>query len=190
MKPWKLREAILVAIVSVIFALLYLANGLASVLMTTLLTPIGLGPLGSEPVYGVWFMAATFIGYFVRKPGAALVTEILASLLEVVMGSMFGPLVLVSGTAQGLGAELVFMSTGYKNYSLRVMALAGMASAVTSFIADFFIHGYTLLSFGFLSAILLIRLLSSAFFCGYVTLLLTVNLEKTGLTKAYLVRCT
>jgi ABC-type thiamin/hydroxymethylpyrimidine transport system permease subunit len=35
---------------------------------------------------------------------------------------------------------------------------------------------------------LLIRLLSSAFFSGYIAHLLAVNLEKTGLTKAYQLR--
>jgi energy-coupling factor transport system substrate-specific component len=186
--PWKLREIILIAIVSVVFAVIYLGAVYVGIFFTTLVTPFGLAPLSNEPIYGVWFMASTFIGYFVRKPGAALVTEVLASLLEVIMGSMYGPLVLVSGAAQGLGAELVFMATGYKNYSLKVLALAGMASGLASYIIDFFISGYTLLSFGFLAAILPLRLLSSAFFCGYVTYYLAVNLEKTGLTKAYQLR--
>ena len=141
--------------------------------------------MANEPIYGIWFMASTFVAYFVRNPGAATLAEVLAALLEVMMGNMYGPLVLVSGTVQGLGAELVFMAWSYKNYSLRVMALAGMASGLASFAIDFAISGFGLLSVGFLAAMLPIRLISSAFFCGYVARLLAARLENTGLTKAY-----
>ncbi|MDR2366615.1 MAG: ECF transporter S component [Deltaproteobacteria bacterium] len=184
-KPWKLREAILVGIVSVVFGVIYLAAVYLGIFLSTLVSPLGLAPLANEPIYGIWFMASTFIAYFVRKPGAAVVTEVLAALLEVLMGNMYGPLVLVSGTVQGLGAEVVFMATSYKNHGLGVMAVAGMGSGLASFVIDFFISGFGLLSIGFLAVMLPIRLLSSAFFCGLVSLRLATGLERTGLTKAY-----
>jgi energy-coupling factor transport system substrate-specific component len=185
LKAWKLREAVLVGIVSVVFGVIYLAAVYLNIFFSTLISPFGLAPLSKEIVYGIWFMAATFIAYFVRKPGAATVTEVLAALLEVLMGSMYGPLVLVSGIVQGLGAEVVFMATSYRNYSLRVMAVAGMGAALASFFIDFFISGLGLLSVGFLAVMLPIRLLSSAFFAGYVCWALASGLERTGLTKAY-----
>ncbi|MDR2387901.1 MAG: ECF transporter S component [Deltaproteobacteria bacterium] len=187
-KSWKLREVILVGIVSVVFGVIYLAAVYLGIFFSTLVSPLGLAVMANEPIYGIWFMAATFIAYFVRKPGAALLTEVLAALLEVMMGNMYGPLVLVSGTIQGLGAELVFLATSYKNYSLKVMALAGMASALGSFFIDFFISGYTKIAFGYLAIMLVMRLISSAFFCGYLSRFLAVSLEKTGLTKAYQTR--
>jgi energy-coupling factor transport system substrate-specific component len=187
-RPWKLREVILVGIVSVVFGVVYLAAVYLGIFISTLLIPFGLAPLANEPIYGIWFMASTFIAYFVRKPGAAILTEVLAALLEVMMGNMYGPLVLVSGTVQGLGAELVFFATGYKNYSLKVMTLAGMGAAVASFIIGFFISGFGLLSIDFLAVIFILRLLSSAFFCGFVSHLLATSLENTGLTKAYQIR--
>ncbi|MDR3134804.1 MAG: ECF transporter S component [Deltaproteobacteria bacterium] len=184
-EPWKLREAILVGIVSVAFGVVYLATVYLGLFFSTLISPFGLAILANEPIYGIWFMASTFIAYFVRKPGAATMAEVLAALMEVVMGNMYGPLVLVSGTVQGLGAELVFMAGSYKNYSPQMMALAGMASGMASFAIGFVISGFGALSLGFLAIMLPIRLASSAFFCGYVSRRLAVGLENTGLTKAY-----
>ncbi|MDR3203252.1 MAG: ECF transporter S component [Deltaproteobacteria bacterium] len=184
-EPWKLREALLVGIVSVVFGVVYVAVTYLSVFLATLISFTGLGLLVYEPIYGVWFMASTFIAYFIRKPGAAIMAEVLAAFLEVLMGNVFGPLVLLSAALQGLGAELVFLAYDYKNYSLKVMILASLASGLVSFGLGFFISGFTLLSFGLILVMLAIRLISSAFFAGYLSYFLAVRLEKTGLTKGY-----
>jgi energy-coupling factor transport system substrate-specific component len=188
LRPWKLREVVLVGVVSVVFGVIYLAAVYLGVFLSTLLGLIGLGTLANEPIYGIWFMASTFIAYFVRKPGAALATEILAALLEVLMGNMYGPLVLISGAIQGLGAELVFLATGYRRFGVGTMALAGIGAGLASFASGFFISGFGLLSWGLLAVMLVIRLISSAFFCGWLAHHLAASLERTGLTAAYQTR--
>ena len=61
------------------------------------LTPLGLSAFGFELIYGVWFMAATIAAYIIRKPGAALITEVLASAIELLMGNSGGATVVLTG---------------------------------------------------------------------------------------------
>ncbi|MDR1487836.1 MAG: ECF transporter S component [Deltaproteobacteria bacterium] len=182
---WKLKDVIMVGIVSIVFAVVYLGAVYLGIFLSTLMMPTGLSPIANEPIYGIWFMAATFIAFILRKPGAAIVTEMLAALLEVLMGSMYGPLVFVDGAIQGLGAEMVFAAFGYRNFSLKVMGLAGIAAAILSFIWDFFRSGFLMLSPWLLLAMIVIRILSGWFFAGCLSLKLAQALEATGVLKAW-----
>ncbi len=111
---WKLKEIILTAMICIVFGVAYLAAVYLASMIAAALTPAGLSPLGNELVFGVWFMAATLTGYILQKPGAALIAEVTASVIEVLLGNWFGPIVIVSGLIQGAGAELVFAAHGYK----------------------------------------------------------------------------
>ncbi|MDR2406297.1 MAG: ECF transporter S component [Deltaproteobacteria bacterium] len=182
---WKLKDVIVMAIVSMVFAVVYLLAVYLGVFFSTLLSPLGLAPLANEPIYGIWFMASTFIAYVLRKPGAAFISEVLAALMEVLLGNMYGPLVLISGAIQGLGAELVFLITRYKNFSLSVMCLAGVSAGVFSFVWGYFRGGFTLIATWLLATMLLVRLVSSAFFAGYLSRRLALSFVKSGLLKSF-----
>lgn len=58
---------------------------------------MGIGFMGYEIVFGIWLMAATLAAYIILKPGVAIVTEVLAAVIEVLLGNFFGPMVIVSG---------------------------------------------------------------------------------------------
>ena len=89
---WKLQEIILVAMLCIVFGVVYLAGVYLASFLSTLLTPVGLAPLANELVFGVWFMASTLAAYILQKPGAAIVAEVLAALIEVLLGNMYGPM--------------------------------------------------------------------------------------------------
>lgn len=57
---------------------------------------------------GPWLIAGPLVGLVVRKPGAAVFAELLAAAVELLLFPSYGVLVLASGFAQGLGAEIVF----------------------------------------------------------------------------------
>ena len=133
---WKLKDILMVGIAGALFAVLYLGMVYLGTALTTALTPLGLGALGYEPIYGVWFMAATFTTYVIQKPGVGIIAEMLAALLEVLMGNMFGPIIFISGFIQGLGSELGFLAFRYRRFDMpspasaaRYSALSGPASA-------------------------------------------------------------
>lgn len=185
MKSWKLKDIIMMALICIVFAVVYLGAVYLSIFLATVLTPFGLAPLGNEIIFGVWFMASTLAAYVLRKPGVAIVAEMLAALLEVLMGNMYGPIVFVSGIVQGAGAEAVFAAGKYQKYNMSTMCLAAAGCCVTSFLWSFIRSGYGKLSIGLLAVMFCIRLVSSVLFSGMLCKLLGDGLKKTGLVKGY-----
>lgn len=79
---------------------------------------------------GPWLLAGVMGGLIIRKPGAALATEIAAAAVEMLVpgGTEWGASVLVSGLLQGIGAELIIALFLYRRYGLGVAVLAGAAA--------------------------------------------------------------
>lgn len=175
MKSWKVKEIVIMSVISIVFAVVYLlfthfGNVLAGMF----------GPIAYEPIYGIWFIVSVIAAYMIRKPGAALVSEIIAALVECLLGNPSGPMVIVIGIVQGLGAEAVFLATRWKAYSLPVLMLAGMGSSVASFIYDLFVSGYAAYSPGYLLIMLVIRLISGALLAGLLGKAASDSLAYTG----------
>ncbi|MEG7282076.1 ECF transporter S component [Bacillus sp. 0909A] len=175
MKNWKVKEIVIMSVISIVFAIVYLVfthfgNVLAGMF----------GPIAYEPIYGIWFIVSVIAAYIIRKPGAALVSEVIAALVECLLGNPSGPMVIVIGVVQGLGAEAVFLATRWKAYSLPVLLLAGMGSSVASFIYDLFVSGYAAYSPGYLLIMLVIRLVSGAVLAGLLGKAVSDSLAFTG----------
>ncbi|MCU6733861.1 ECF transporter S component [Diplocloster agilis] len=182
---WKLHEVIFVAMLCIVFGVVYLAGVYLASFLSTVLTPFGLAPLANEIVFGVWFMASTLAAYILQKPGVAIVSEVLAALIEVLMGNMYGPMVIVAGIIQGAGGEIVFAGWKYKRFDALTMNLAAAGCCITSFLWSFVRSGYGLLSVKLLIVMFLIRLVSSVLFAGVLCKLMGDGLAKTGLLKSY-----
>jgi energy-coupling factor transport system substrate-specific component len=182
---WKLKEIILVAMICIVFGVVYLAAVYLASFIATALTPAGLSPLGNEIVFGVWFMAATLAGYILQKPGVAIVAEVIAAVIEVLLGNWFGPMVIVAGIIQGAGAEIVFAAYKYKKFSGNIMYLAATGSCITSFLWSFVRSGYGKFTIPFLVLLFVIRLISSLVFAGFICKMIGDGLAKTGLLKGY-----
>ena len=78
----------------------------------------------------VQFFAAVLGGLIVRKPGAAIYTELIAATVSALIGSQWGFGTLMSGLVQGLGAELVFALFLYANWNVFTAVLAGAGAGV------------------------------------------------------------
>ena len=63
-------------------------------------------------------MAGVVGGLVIRRPGAALLCEVIAALVSMLPGTQWGATVLVSGIVQGLGTELAFALFGYTAFGL------------------------------------------------------------------------
>jgi energy-coupling factor transport system substrate-specific component len=91
------------------------------------------GPFVGQALAGFWLLGGLVVPYIVRRPGSALFGELVAALVE----SSFNPwgiVVILSGLLEGLGAEIVFLATGYRRFDLRTMALAGGFSGLFFFV--------------------------------------------------------
>jgi len=182
---WQLKDIIMVAILSLFFAVAYIGTVNVALMIGTLLTPFGLGQFAIEIVFGVFLTAATIAPYIMRKPGIAFVTETMAAVLQVPMGSLSGPLVIVSGLVQGFGAEAVFAGFRYKRYDMKSMCLAAVGACVCSFIWGFFRSGFLLLDPKLVLSMFLVRTASSLLIAGVLMKVCGDRLAKSGVLKAY-----
>ncbi|MCW1085729.1 ECF transporter S component, partial [Streptococcus anginosus] len=54
-------------------------------------------------ITGIWLIGGPIGGLIVRKPGAAILVEVIAASVSAALGSQWGISTLYSGLAQGLG---------------------------------------------------------------------------------------
>ena len=182
---WELRDVIMMAILGIVFAAVYLAIFQGGLALSTALTPLGLSAFGFEIIYGVWFMAATLAAYIIRKPGVALITEVLASVVELLMGNSGGLTVVLTGVIQGAGAELIFALFRYKKWDFVSMSLAGILSAVFIFCYELYYLNYIALAPTLLVSQLAVRFISAIVFSGVICKLAGDGLAMTGVLKSY-----
>ncbi len=182
---WKLKDVILMAILGVLFAVVYLAVFNGGLVLSTLLTPAGLSTFGFELIYGVWFMAATIAAYIIRKPGAAFIAEVLAAAVELLMGNAGGLVLLLTGAIQGAGCELGFALFRYRKYNLLSMCLSAICAALFIFLYELYYLQNYLLAPGPLLAKLLVRFASAVLFSGAIAKLACDGLARTGVLKNY-----
>ena len=179
-KKLKTRDFVLIALISVIYGLIYLGAVYAGGFLTTVLTPSGLGIFGYEPFYGIWFMAAITASYILKKPGVGIISEIIAAVIEVLLGNMFGPIVIISAIIQGLGIEIAFAKGGYKDFSYKTTMLSAILCTIFTFFWTGFRSNYLALDLGIVIGIFVIRLISSLLFTGFLSKVICDKLYKTG----------
>ena len=172
---WTLREILIVAFLGAVFGVLYLAW-----VQVWLITQAMFGPVTMDVVMGFWFIVSIIAAAIIRKPGAALLSEVLAAVVQVLLGSPAGLLLIVTGLVQGAGAEAVFAATRWKNYRLPVLMAAGVGAAVASFIYTWIRFDYGALAPGLLIAMFVLRCLSGALLGGLLGHWVTQALYRTG----------
>jgi energy-coupling factor transport system substrate-specific component len=87
-------------------------------------------PPAGELMLGIWLVPAVVGGLVIRRPGAALFTELVAANVELFLGNKWGAAVLLSGVLQGLGVELALLLFRHRRFGVVVAVLGGVLSAV------------------------------------------------------------
>ena len=100
----------------------------------------GFPPVG-ELMLGVWLVPAVVGALVIRRPGAALFTELVAANIELVLGNKWGAAVLLSAVLQGLGVEIAVALFRHRRFGLVVAVLGGLLAAVLE-IVFFEWHSY------------------------------------------------
>ncbi|HXF64275.1 MAG TPA: ECF transporter S component [Caldilineaceae bacterium] len=177
---WSQRELVTVAVIGVVFGVLYLA-WVQLWLFVQGLT----GPLAMDVMFGFWFLASIVAAYAIRKPGAAFLAEVIAAIAEVLTGNPSGAILLLTGVIQGAGAEVPFALTRWRNYRLPVLLASGATAAVFSFIYNWFRFSYWELAPGLLLIMFVLRVLSGMALGGWLGKLLTDRLYQTGVLQGF-----
>ena len=134
---WRTRDIVVTAVIGVAFGVVFW-------FWNTIWTPLdgvfAFAPWAKDLLYAVWLIPAVLAPMIVRKRGAALFAEITAAGVSALLGSQWGPDVLLSGFVQGAAAELVFAMTLYRSYAFPTLVAAAVASAAAAWIHDWALY--------------------------------------------------
>jgi energy-coupling factor transport system substrate-specific component len=131
---WRVVDIVVASVIAVACAAVFLLWNVAYEGPSTILTPILPGLQGL--LAGPWLIAGVLGALIIRKPGAAIYTETVAAVISALIGNQWGPLTIVSGLVQGLGAELVFLVFAYAVWRLPVAMLGGAGAGLACGIND------------------------------------------------------
>lgn len=173
---WRVVDIVVASVLSVavgvIFWLWSAGYGFIAAL-TVAFPPIG-GLYG-----GGWLIAGVIGALVIRKPGAALYCELVAAIVEALLGSSFGFTVLLSGLVQGLGAEIIFAVFRYRRFTLPVALLAGALAGVAMGINDSLVYNVEW-AFVWKLVYTLFGAISGAVIAGLLSWLAVRGLARTG----------
>lgn len=174
---WRTVDILTIAFLGAAFGIAYWGWGLAYQAPSTALTTI------FPPLTGItaapWLVAGVVGGLVVRRPGAALLCEVVAALVSMIPGTQWGFTTLISGILQGLGAEFAFLVLGYSLYGLGAAIFAGAMAAPLEAVYEWFVY-WTDWDLGYKVAYLAILTAAGAVIAGGLGYLLTRGVARTG----------
>lgn len=132
-RAWRTVDIVVAAAIAVAFGVVFWAWNLVWAAATPVFLAV---PPAQNLLYGVWLIPAVLGALVVRKPGAALFTELVAASVSALIGSIWGLDTLLSGALQGGAAEIVFLATRYRSFGPLTAAVAAAAAALAAWAHD------------------------------------------------------
>ncbi|WP_206918389.1 ECF transporter S component [Alicyclobacillus suci] len=176
---WKLREIVTMVILSVVCGAIYRAWD-----VVTNLFSIGWVP-GQGMINGLWWLASGLIPYIVRRPGAALMSEVIAAVVELGLGSNWGLGGLLSGLVQGIGAEVAFLLFGWRKYHGSILMLSGALAGIAFSLQWYVQYGGHMYQASIVVFYTVITMVSGAVLGGLLPKWLADALKRTGVLRNF-----
>jgi energy-coupling factor transport system substrate-specific component len=180
-RRWRVVDLVVASVLAVACGALFLLWNIAAEGPIKLLAPVLPGLQGL--LNGPWLIAGPLAGLVVRKPGAAVYAELVAAALELLVLPTYGPVVLLSGLLQGLGAEVVFAFLLYRHFGPLVGLLAGAGAGLAESVLDLLAY-YPGSALPFVVGYTICTMISGAVI-GLVAWLLTRALAATGVLDRF-----
>ncbi len=137
---WKTRDLLVTAVIGIVFGIVLSGAVNLGTVLAAALTPL-IGGIFVMPVYVVAGMTALYI---IRKPGAAVISELVTGLIMVPF-TPFGFIVLPGRLLDGVLYEVPFLVTRYRRWGwMSMMLSAGLAATVLWTIGMFSMGGFNL----------------------------------------------
>ena len=124
---WRGIDLITAAMLAVAFGVMFW--GFDTFIYPILSTATAGFPPAGELMLGVWLLPAVVGALIIRRPGAALFTELVAANVELFLGNKWGAAVLLSAVLQGLGVELALALFRHRRFGVVVAMLGGVLAA-------------------------------------------------------------
>jgi energy-coupling factor transport system permease protein len=178
---WRTVDIVVAAAIAIAFGVVFWAWNQVWAAATPAFVAI---PPAQNILYGVWLVPAVLAGLIIRKPGAALFTELVAASVSAILGSQWGLDTVVSGALQGLGAEIVFLVVGYRRWTIVVALIAAIGTAVAAWVHDTPLY-YADIGLGPQVVILAFMVVSAIVIAGIGSWLLMRSLVQTGVLAQF-----
>lgn len=175
---WRVVDIVVAAVLGVAIGLIFWGwNTVGGIWFGAMdaVTP-GLGGIA----VGIWLLGGVVGGLIIRKPGAALLVEVIAAVVSALIGNVWGITTIFSGLAQGLGAELIFLAFLYLRFTLPVAMLAGAGAGIGAWVLELFLTPNIVKSLEFNLIYLGTLVVSGALLAGVVGWFLVRALAATG----------
>jgi energy-coupling factor transport system permease protein len=175
---WRVVDIVVAAVLGVAAGFVFLAWNFAYQVPGSILEAALPGLQGL--VNGVWLLAGVLGGLIIRKPGAAVFTELVAAVVSALVGNQWGSfLTFEAGLVQGLGAELVFLAFLYRRWTAPVAVLAGAGAGLFGAVNDLVLW-YPGAGAAFAVIYLVASIVSGAVLAGGLAWVLARALARTG----------
>ena len=178
---WRTVDIVVASALAVAFGVVFWAWGL----LWNNVAPAFAGfPPAQGFMYGVWLLPGVLGALVIRKPGAALYTELVAAIVSALLGTAWGLSVVAYGFVEGAAPELVFAFFLYRSFRLPVALLAGGVAGASAALLDIVFYypkwsgAWQLTYTGLLVA-------SSAVVAGLGAWLLVRALARTGVLASF-----
>lgn len=133
---WRIVDITVASVIAVACSLLYWVAALAYAPLSFLDAAVP-GVLGL--MNGLWLFAGPLALIIVRKPGAAIYAEVVAAVVEALLGNAWGgSSTFLIGLVQGLAAEIVFAVVLYRVWNVWITMLSGAVSGLACWGYTFF----------------------------------------------------
>lgn len=177
---WRVVDIAVASVIGVASAVIYWVVAIVITVPWSLLDGIIPGLAGI--LNGLYLFAAPLAIVIVRRPGAAIYAEVVAAVLESLLGSQWVPVeVFLIGLLQGAMAELVFALCRYRRWNLPTVTLSGMAAGFGCWLYTFCTHLQAINLAGPYGLIYLVTtLISGALLAGVLVWYLYLAIARTG----------
>ena len=181
-KRWRTVDIVVTSVVAAMFGALYWAWQYVPITQMFAFFPPFAALLNT-----VWLIAGPVGALIVRKPGAAIYTEMVAALFEALIGTHWGGTsVIVYGLIEGAGAELAFLLFAYRVWRLPVAILSGAFAGAAMAVLDVWIYRYyTGWSVGYQLSYLIAAVISGAIVAGAGSWYLVRAMAATGVLAPF-----
>ncbi|UUT34529.1 ECF transporter S component [Microbacterium elymi] len=174
---WRVVDIVVASVIGVAAGVIFWLWGQA---WTPLSTGLSFLPGLDGLLAGGWLFAGVLGGLVIRKPGAALYTEIVASVVSMVVGTQWGPETFIWGVIEGLGAEIGFAILLYRNWRLLGALVAGAVAGLSTAILDTNFSSIAAYEFGPRAIYFVAAIVSGILLAGLVSWLIVRALAATG----------
>ncbi|GAA3757268.1 ECF transporter S component [Microbacterium kribbense] len=130
---WRVVDIVTASVIGVAAGVIFWVWGQA---WTPLSTALAFLPGLEGLLAGGWLFAGVLGGLVIRKPGAALYTEIVAGVVSMAVGTQWGPLTFLWAVIEGIGAEIGFAILFYANWKLLGALVSGAVAGLSTAVLD------------------------------------------------------